>query len=87
MATLYETPAQTTAADMINQEERFNASPATLSYTPATDADGDPLLVVSLNGVAGVRGENYTLAGRVITWIEPSLDPGEQLIARYTPTP
>jgi len=87
MATLYETPPQATAADSINQEERFSASPATLSYTPATDADGDPLLVVSLNGVEGVSGENYTLAGRVITWLEPNLDPGELLIARYTPAP
>jgi len=87
MATLYETPPQATAADSINQEERFSASPATLSYTPATDADGDPLLVVSLNGVEGVSGENYTLAGRVITWLEPALDPGELLIARYTPAP
>ena len=87
MATLYETPPAATAADMINQEERFSASPFTLSYTPAPDADGDPLLSVSLNGVSGTLGENYTLAGRVVTWLEPSLDPGEQLIARYTPAP
>ena len=92
MATLYETPAQPTAADLIDQEERFTISdPPALTYTlssaPALDADGDPLLNVMLNGWRVSRGENYTIVGAVITWTAPALEAGEVLIITYTPSP
>lgn len=93
MSTLYETPAQATAADTIQQEERFNIgepipSTFTLSSTPALDNDGDPLVEISLNGWSATRGDDYTLNGALITWSSPvSLEAGEVLRVRYQPAP
>lgn len=93
MSTLYETPPQATAADLIEQEERFSISEPipsifTLSATPALDADGDPLVEINLNGWSATRGDDYTLNGAVITWSSPvNLEAGEVLRVRYQPAP
>ena len=63
------------------------SSTYTLNKTPAPDADGDPSLVLKLNGVS-VERSFYTLSGAVITWGSTiPLEAGETLEAFYQPIP
>jgi len=41
----------------------------TLQEEPQIDDDGDPILVVKLNGVTSTKGQDYTLNGALINWI------------------
>lgn len=59
----------------------------TLNKTPAQDDDGDPRLVLKLNGVT-IERSFYALNGAVITWGGTiPLEAGEILEAFYQPIP
>lgn len=44
------------------------ANQYTLPGVPGLDDDGDPLLIVKLNGVSATKGTDYTISGSTITW-------------------
>jgi hypothetical protein len=45
------------------------ANQYTLPEEPGFDDDGDPIVVVKLNGVSATKNTDYTINGAVITWI------------------
>lgn len=45
------------------------ANQYTLPEEPILDDDGDPIVVVKLNGVSATKNTDFTINGTVITWI------------------
>jgi len=89
MATLHGTQpaAQTTASGW--QIEFFTVSnPPQSEFNLAnnikTDDDGDPLLIVKLNGLSQTLNVDYTLNNDIITWTSQiALEAGEVLEVFY----
>jgi len=58
----------------------------TINHEPMVDRDGDFVLTVTFNSVMADYGDNYTLDGKVITWVSSvPLESGEELVVWYSP--
>tara|TARA_Y100000592_G_scaffold20064_1_gene30809 strand:- start:622 stop:1404 length:783 start_codon:yes stop_codon:yes gene_type:complete len=58
----------------------------TLNHEPMVDRDGDFVLTVTFNSVMADYGDDYTLDGKVITWVSNiALEAGEELVVWYSP--
>ena len=61
--------------------------PIVLPTNPASDGDGDPLVRVEHEQMAGIRGRDFSVAGATVTWINADvpLEEGEHLEIWYVP--
>lgn len=58
----------------------------TLNHEPMVDRDGDFVLTVTFNSVMADYGDDFTLDGKILTWISSvPLEAGEELIVWYSP--
>ena len=58
----------------------------TLNHEPMVDRDGDFVLTVTFNSVMADYGNDFTLDGKVLTWVSSVvLEAGEELVVWYSP--